>query len=151
MMARASWLLVVVLAAGCQQKELDELKAKNAELEKQRADSTAQLAAAQRELAEAKAKAQAAASAGAAAAAAPVSDEQNMQEAQDAYVHGDYQKAIELAHHSVAKQPSRAWRVIGASQCFLKHKSDAHEAWAHLDGQGRQFLQYVCKRNGVAL
>ena len=74
-----------------------------------------------------------------------------LQDAQDKYVHGQYASAIEDAKHAVKAQPSKAWRIIGASQCFLKNREGAVQAWNKLDAQGRQFLKYVCSRNQVTV
>ncbi len=73
------------------------------------------------------------------------------QEAQDAYVHGQYANAIELAGKIKKQQPSKAWRIIGASNCFLKDRNGAMAAWAKLDPTGRQFLKYVCSRNAITI
>jgi hypothetical protein len=73
------------------------------------------------------------------------------QRAQDAYVHGKYQDAIDLSEHLVDAQPGRAYRIIGASACFLRDKAAALKAWRHLDGTGKQFLGYVCSRNDITL
>jgi pSer/pThr/pTyr-binding forkhead associated (FHA) protein len=77
--------------------------------------------------------------------------EKQLQEAQDAYVHGQYTKAIDDAKSAVKAQPSKAWRIIGASQCFLKNRDGATQAWNKLDAQGRQFLKYVCSRNAITV
>ena len=84
------------------------------------------------------------------AAANPQADKQ-LQDAQDEYVHGRYASAIENAKHAVKAQPSKAWRIIGASQCFLKNREGAVQAWNKLDAQGRQFLKYVCSRNAITV
>jgi hypothetical protein len=81
--------------------------------------------------------------AGAALAAAP------LDAAREAFVKGDYQKAITLARAQVPTEPGAAWRVIGASTCFLKDSAGAREAYDKLGPEGQQFLRYVCKRNGV--
>ncbi len=78
-------------------------------------------------------------------------DEQNLQNAQDAYVHGQYQTAIDLAKKSTKGQPSRAWRIIGASSCFLKDRAGAVAAFGKLDGQGKNFLKYVCSRQAITI
>jgi hypothetical protein len=72
-------------------------------------------------------------------------------QAQDAYVRGDFSHAKTLARVAVAVEPSRAWRLIGASGCFLKDQRGVEEAAAHLSAQERRFLRYVCGRNGVSL
>ena len=77
--------------------------------------------------------------------------EKTLQEAQDAYVHGQYQNAIELAKKAVKAQPGRAWRIIGASSCFLKDRGGAVNAFGKLDAQGRNFLKYVCSRQAITI
>jgi RNA polymerase sigma-70 factor (ECF subfamily) len=72
--------------------------------------------------------------------------------AQDAYVHGQYDEAIALARPHVGDaNASKAWRIVGASSCFKQDANGATEAWNALDPQSRKFIEYVCKRNDVAL
>lgn len=71
--------------------------------------------------------------------------------ARDAFVRGDYHKAISLARPQVPTEPAAAWRLIGASTCFLKDQAGAKEAYDKLGPEGQQFLRYVCKRNGVVI
>jgi hypothetical protein len=78
-------------------------------------------------------------------------DEKLQQDAMDAYVHGQYREAIGLASAAVEHNPQRAWRVIGASQCFLKNRDGAMRAYRHLEAQSRAFLKYVCNRNAVTI
>src|SRR5262249_54174224 len=77
--------------------------------------------------------------------------EKQLQDAQDAYVHGNYAAAIDLAKKASRQSPSKAWRIIGASYCFLKDRGGAAQAWSKLDAQGRQFLKYVCGRNAMTV
>jgi pSer/pThr/pTyr-binding forkhead associated (FHA) protein len=77
--------------------------------------------------------------------------EKLLQDAQDAYVHGQYANAIELARKAAKASPSKAWRIMGASSCFLKDRNGAMTAWNKLDAQGRQFLKYVCSRNAITV
>ncbi len=72
-------------------------------------------------------------------------------DARDAYVHGQYANAIEIARKAVSAQPNQAWRVIGASSCFLKDRDGAVKSWNKLDTQGRSFLKYVCSRNAITV
>jgi pSer/pThr/pTyr-binding forkhead associated (FHA) protein len=74
-------------------------------------------------------------------------------DAQDRYVHGDYQAAIDKARRALRDDPgnTRAWRLIGASSCFLKDKAGASTAWNKLGNIERQFLKYVCQRNNITL
>jgi hypothetical protein len=73
------------------------------------------------------------------------------QRAQDAYVHGQYKDAIDLSESFIDTQPGRAWRIIGASACFLRDKPTALKAFHHLDSTGHQFLGYVCSRSNITL
>jgi hypothetical protein len=70
--------------------------------------------------------------------------------AQDAYIHGDYARAVELAQAQVAAQPARAWRVIGSSRCFLHDKAGAADALKSApDDPSRDLIRRVCERVGV--
>jgi hypothetical protein len=84
-------------------------------------------------------------------ASARADGDRALNDAQDAFVHGQYNKAIELATTAIDKDPLKAWRIIGASHCFLNHKDKAAEAYAKLDKQGQQFLKYVCQRNKIVI
>ena len=75
----------------------------------------------------------------------------SLDDAREAFVKGEYKKAIALAEPHLGTEPIDAWKVIGASSCFLKDKARAKEAYAHLDAKGQSFLKYVCSRNSVAL
>jgi hypothetical protein len=76
--------------------------------------------------------------------------EKKFAEAQDAYVHGQYATARDLAM-PLTKGLPKAWRIVGASSCFLKDKDAASKAFNKLDPQGKQFLKYVCSRTGLTL
>jgi len=71
--------------------------------------------------------------------------------ARDAYVHGHYATAIAIAKQAIKARPNQAWRLIGASSCFLKDRNGALLAWNQLDSQGRSFLTYVCSRNAITI
>jgi RNA polymerase sigma factor (sigma-70 family) len=74
-----------------------------------------------------------------------------LQRAQDAYVHGEYDDAIELAKQAQPHDAAKAWRIIGASSCFKQDAAGATAAWDALDPRGKKFIEYVCKRNDVTL
>ena len=69
--------------------------------------------------------------------------------AQTEYVNGNYQNAITLARTAVNDSPVRAWRIMGAAACVQKDAKLATDAFRHLDAAGRQYLVYVCQRNGL--
>ncbi len=78
-------------------------------------------------------------------------EESPIEAARSAFVKGDYHKAIELARPRVAIEPDAAWRVIGASSCFLKDRAGAKEAYGRLDAKGQAFVKYVCSRNEITV
>ena len=69
------------------------------------------------------------------------------------YVHGNYASAIEKARRATKAggDNNKAWRVIGASSCFLKDRAGAVAAWNRLSTMDRNFLKYVCQRNDIKL
>ena len=77
--------------------------------------------------------------------------EKALAEAQDSYVHGQYASAIESAKKAIKSQPTKAWRLIGASYCFLKDRNGAVTAFGKLDAQSKQFLKWVCTRNAITV
>ena len=77
--------------------------------------------------------------------------EKLLQDAQDAYVHGQYANAIETAKKAQKSEPLKAWRIIGAASCFLKDRGGALQAWNKLGPQERSFLKYVCSRNAITV
>jgi pSer/pThr/pTyr-binding forkhead associated (FHA) protein len=77
--------------------------------------------------------------------------EKLLQDAQDAYVHGQYANAIETAKKASKSEPLKAWRIIGAASCFLKDRNGAMSAWNKLGPQERSFLKYVCSRNAITV
>ncbi|MCS6912373.1 MAG: FHA domain-containing protein [Myxococcales bacterium] len=75
-----------------------------------------------------------------------------LREAQNAYLNGDFARAIELARPvrgNSANAATRAWRIIGAAACNLKDLRLVTDAYRHLDPNARQFIVYVCQRSGV--
>ena len=74
-----------------------------------------------------------------------------LQRAQNAYVHGEYDEAIDLAKQGRHQDSGKAERIIGASSCFKQDVEGALGAWRALDPRGRKFIEYVCKRNDVTL
>lgn len=74
-----------------------------------------------------------------------------LRNAQISYVNGDYKQAIELAKTAVKVSPNRAWRIIGSAACNLKDLKPINDAYKKLDPPGKQYLIYVCQRNGIVL
>jgi hypothetical protein len=80
----------------------------------------------------------------------PSAEEDLLRAAQDLYIHGEYHEAIATARRVVSTEP-KAWRVIGASACFLHDRGGAKAAYAQVDNSGQQFIRYVCQRKGLSL
>jgi RNA polymerase sigma factor (sigma-70 family) len=85
--------------------------------------------------------------------AVAASGKNELKAAQEAYLAGRYPEAIGHAQAALADgEPALpAWRVIGASSCFLGDAAGAVEARDHLDPPGQKFVTYVCGRNDVTL
>jgi len=86
-----------------------------------------------------------------AAPPAPACPKALLDDATRDYASGQYALAIAKARWCTAAEPSVAYRVIGASSCFLKDRATALDAWTHLDSQGRNFVKYVCLRNDIKI
>ena len=80
--------------------------------------------------------------------------------ASNAYDHGDYdevdraiRKALDIGDFSLRASVdlTKAYEVFGASACFRKDAATAELAWSHLADVNKDFLAYVCRRNGIVL
>lgn len=72
-----------------------------------------------------------------------------LSQAQTEYVNGNYDKAIERAKLAIKNSPVRSYRIMGSSACSKKDLKLAREAYGHVDTPGRNYLIYVCQRNGI--
>ena len=77
--------------------------------------------------------------------------EDPLEKAREAFVKGEYDKAIFLAEKHRESAPEPAWRLIGACHCFRKDAARARDAYVKLDESGKKFLRYVCWRNRITL
>lgn len=82
---------------------------------------------------------------------AETDSEKQLSAAQQAYVSGDYQKAIDLARPLTedAASGKRAWRIVGASACQRKDAALAGAALKAVDATSKQFIRYVCQKTGT--
>ena len=78
------------------------------------------------------------------------SPEVTLRAAQRAYISGDYDEAISLAELCTDVEPHRAMRIIGAASCVLHDLDCLKTAYRASDAPSRQYLVYVCQRNGVS-
>jgi len=79
----------------------------------------------------------------------PADADAKLSEAQTEYINGNYSKAIEMAKAVQKGSPARAWRIIGSAACNIKDLKLVNDAYRRLDTPGRQYLAYVCQRNGI--
>lgn len=71
-------------------------------------------------------------------------------QAQTDYVNGYYASAIKCARSVQRESPVRAWRIIGGAACHLQDVKMVNKAFRHLDAPGRQYMIYVCQREGIS-
>lgn len=69
--------------------------------------------------------------------------------AQLEFVNGNYNKAISLANSVADQSTNRAWRIIGAAACREKDIKLVSKSYQALDNAARQYLIYVCQREGI--
>jgi pSer/pThr/pTyr-binding forkhead associated (FHA) protein len=79
----------------------------------------------------------------------PADADAALTEAQTNFVNGNYAQAISQARQMTKASPVRAWRIIGGAACHLRDVRLANEAYRHLDAPGRQYMVYVCQREGM--
>lgn len=72
-------------------------------------------------------------------------------DAQSSFVNGELDKAISLAKSVAKSSPIRAWRIIGGAACRKKDLKLINDAYKKLDNVARQYLVYVCQREGIVL
>src|SRR4051812_34089430 len=72
--------------------------------------------------------------------------------AEEAYQQGHYPQARELGRQAVAKEPVKAWRIVGASSCAMKDRAGALEALGHLPAKAdAELIRFACQRAGVEI
>jgi hypothetical protein len=84
----------------------------------------------------------------------PASTADLMKQAQEAYVDGNYRRAIELCQQVLKLEPGhkQALMILGASACRLKDTTLAKWAYDRLPpGKMRESLAQICARVGVEL
>jgi hypothetical protein len=84
-----------------------------------------------------------------AVATADIDTEQVLTDAQSEFVNGNYDKAISMARSVAKEATNRAWRIIGAAACRNKDLKLVSNAYRKLDNAARQYLVYVCQREGI--
>lgn len=79
----------------------------------------------------------------------PLDTDDQLSEAQTAYVNGDYKCASDLARTVAEKSPIRAYRIIAAAACQTKDLATLKKIERRLDAPARQYTVYVCQRSGI--
>ena len=79
----------------------------------------------------------------------PADPEEVLTTAQGEFVDGNYDQAIKLARSVAEVSTNRAWRIIGAAACRNKDLKLVNEAYRKLDNAAKQYLIYVCLREGI--
>jgi len=73
-----------------------------------------------------------------------------LRDAQIAHQHGEYMKAVALAHTatSVPIRSLPAWRIVGVSACHLKSRDILDYVIPHLDQASKEFVRSRCTSAG---
>ena len=74
-----------------------------------------------------------------------------MQEAQDAWLKGQYSAAIDASRKALRAKPglTRAYQIIAVCSCSLKDVEGATRAYGKLDEKNRNLVRSLCQKNGV--
>jgi hypothetical protein len=91
----------------------------------------------------------------AAPAAAPAAGgadaEELLQQAQDAWLKGQYAVAIDASRRALKARPglTRAYQIIAVCSCSLRDAEQATRAYERLDDRNRQLVKQACQKSGV--
>ncbi len=81
------------------------------------------------------------------------SPEDTLQDAQDAYLRGDYEEAMEkgcpVCQGYTGLLAQQGWRITGASACHSGDADLANEAYRKGDGATRKFLRSACQHTDL--
>lgn len=75
--------------------------------------------------------------------------DQILRKAQELYIAGNCEAAIELANQS--PQTAYAWRIKGACGCYQRSPDLVVNALNKTTSNGRKFIEYVCSREGMTI
>jgi pSer/pThr/pTyr-binding forkhead associated (FHA) protein/tetratricopeptide (TPR) repeat protein len=76
-----------------------------------------------------------------------------MQEAQDAWLKGQYSAAIDASRKALRAKPglTRAYQIIAVCSCSLRDAESASKAYERLDDRNKQLVKQLCAKSGVAI
>ena len=80
----------------------------------------------------------------------PMDADSQLSRAQTEYVNGNFHRAIEIVLPLTSKSPERSFRILGAAACNTHDEALADRSYSHLQSAGRQYLIYVCQRQGMS-
>jgi pSer/pThr/pTyr-binding forkhead associated (FHA) protein len=76
-----------------------------------------------------------------------------MQEAQDAWLKGQYSAAIDASRKALRAKPglTRAYQIIAVCSCSLRDAESATKAYERLDDRNKQLVKQLCAKSGVTI
>ena len=83
---------------------------------------------------------------------APDADEL-LQQAQDAWLKGQYAAAIEASRRALRAKPglARAYQIIAVCSCSLRDSDSANKAYERLDETNKKMVKQLCQKSGVTI
>jgi hypothetical protein len=76
-----------------------------------------------------------------------------MQEAQDAWLKGQYSAAIDASRKALRAKPglTRAYQIIAVCSCSLRDAESANKAYERLDDRNKQLVKQLCAKSGITI
>jgi tetratricopeptide (TPR) repeat protein len=76
-----------------------------------------------------------------------------MQEAQDAWLKGQYSAAIDASRKALRAKPglTRAYQIIAVCSCSLRDAESASKAYERLDDRNKQLVKQLCAKSGITI
>ncbi|HXU82097.1 MAG TPA: FHA domain-containing protein [Polyangia bacterium] len=76
-----------------------------------------------------------------------------MQEAQDAWLKGQYSAAIDASRKALRAKPglTRAYQIIAVCSCSLRDAESATKAYERLDDRNKQLVKQLCAKSGITI
>src|SRR5205814_6831987 len=76
-----------------------------------------------------------------------------MQEAQDAWLKGQYSAAIDASRRALRAKPglTRAYQIIAVCSCSLRDAESATKAYERLDDRNKQLVKQLCAKSGITI
>jgi pSer/pThr/pTyr-binding forkhead associated (FHA) protein len=76
-----------------------------------------------------------------------------LQEAQDAWLKGQYSAAIDASRKALRAKPglTRAYQIIAVCSCSLRDADSASKAYERLDDRNKQLVKQLCAKSGITI